>query len=139
MGIDATCGYGGLMSETAVSLLPSAAWARVRILLNLGQIEEAATAASEAARRTVWCDDALAIGGPDVHALADLPPGWCFLDPAANLAVINDEVVDELCGAVALFQFVRVCNSLTAPVFRWYDVENWRILDGMDEAEAADS
>lgn len=134
-----TRGYGDLMTETATSLLPSAAWARVRILLNLGRIDDAAVAASDAARRTLWCDEPLSIAGPNIHSLTDLPVGWCFLDPGANLALINDGVMDDLCGGVAMFDFVRVCDSLTAPAFRWYDVENWRILNGMDEQAADDS
>jgi hypothetical protein len=124
------------VTDSAASLMPSPAWARVRILLNLGRIQEAATAAAEAAAHTMWCEDYVQVAGPPVHSLQDLPVGWCFLDPIQDLAVLNRDVVDEFCMSVSMFQFVRVTQSLTEPVFRWYDITNWRTLDAMDSAEA---
>lgn len=126
------------MTDSATSLLPSAAWMRVRILLNLGRIDEAATAAADAATRTMWCDDYVQVAGPQVHSLADLPVGWCFLDPAMDLAVLNLAVVDEFCMSPCLFQFVRVAQSLSEPAFRWYDIANWRLLDSMDAEQACE-
>jgi hypothetical protein len=136
MGRALVCGYRGPVTDSAASLMPSPAWARVRILLNLGRIDEAALAASEAAARTMWCnDDYLQVSGPRIHSLADLPAGWCFLDPGADLAVLNDKVVDEYCMSVSLFQFVRIAQTLSAPAFRWYDVDNWALLEQMDTDE----
>jgi hypothetical protein len=119
--------------------MPSAAWARVRILLNLGDVAQATTEAVRAAKLTIWCEEPLQVGGPPIHAVAEMPAGWAFLDPGVpQLAVLNTDVVDEFAMSVCMFQFVRVCSDLSGPAMRFYDIENWRLLDGMDDAEHAE-
>ena len=113
---------------------PPGAWARVRILLNLGRLDEAAREASVAAQPTRWACPRVKLGGPDVFGHPDLPVGWCFLDPGADLAVLNSDILADY-SSMIMFDFVRACESLEAPTFRWYDVANWKLLRDMDDAE----
>jgi hypothetical protein len=106
----------------------SPAWARVRILLNLGDIPaatEAATAALSSISRRYRCKlgNAHVIGNPDV------PSGWCYLNPRSRIAVVNLDVWDAHACFPAMHRFCDIVSDLTVPAFAAYDVRDWQIRD----------
>lgn len=114
----------------------SPAWARVRILLNLGDIPAAASAATQAlpgmSKRY-----RSHFGGTQVFANPDIPSGWCYLNPVRRSAVVNLDVWDAHACHPAMYSFCDdVIPLLGAPVFARYDVESWQLLDELTRIKA---
>lgn len=114
--------------------LPAAsqqAWARVRILLNLGRVPDATDEAVRASQVTDWDRFRLKVawGAGLIHGAPELPVGWCWLEPAAYRLMITESVLEEFGLSNALAEFADVIETMDSPGFRSFDPANWRRLD----------
>lgn len=109
------------------------AWARVTIHLNLWDVP-AATAAATAALEAA----PLHRGSTFRHGLltgsADIPVGWCYLNPVERIAVVNQEVWENHIGQYAIHAFCKQIIHFSAPTFVRYDVESWILHDQLNLA-----
>lgn len=110
-----------------------AAWARVTILLNTGDVTAAEAAAVQAAAGTDWAaleDDKWCYGGPVIYAADLLPTGWCWYDPAEELLVLPPSVMAEfgMAGIIPNFAKGIAASVRCGPGFRRYSVQDWREL-----------
>ncbi len=106
----------------------SPAWAHVRILLNLGDIPAATTAAT-AALRGMSVRYSSRVDGTKVVGNADIPLGWVYLNPTRRLAVLNLGVWCAHTCHGEMYRFCGVHTQLSEPVFARYDAVSWRLLD----------
>lgn len=106
-------------------------WARVRILLNLGDVTAATAEAVEASALTDWDRFWLKIawGAGLIHGTDEMPVGWCWLEPGSYRLLIAQSVLEEFSLSNALAEFADVIERMDSPGFRSFDVENWRHLD----------
>lgn len=107
------------------------AWARVRILLNLGRVPEATTEAVAASAGTNWDRFRLKIawGAGMIHGTDEMAIGWCWLEPGSYRLLIAESVLEEFSLSNALAEFADVIETMDEPAFRSYDPANWRRLD----------
>lgn len=116
---------------------PSPEWARVRIHLNLGEMDAASVLAEQLTAATPWRRSRQVVCGRTViHPLADMPVGWCWLDAERCQAIMNEQVVRTFAMANSMFSFVEVAVRMEASAFRRYDVRNWAQLERLDDAAA---
>lgn len=119
------------MESTGLSERALQAWARVSIHLNLGDELSATAQALEATTLTPWgvFGDYIRLVGPKIYATEHLPSGWMWVEPGRRRVLIAQSVMDEFGGHTSLSQFVRGVGRLaTEPGFRYFSVEDWRIL-----------
>jgi hypothetical protein len=110
------------------------AWAQVTIHLNLLDIP-AATAAATSAMRTARLPGGSPFMYGQVTGSIDIPPRWCYMNPARKIAVINEDVWETHQGHPTLGEFCERIRFLTDPVFVRYDPESWVLLDQLNSAE----
>ncbi len=108
-----------------------AAWARVSILLNLGDVPAATTAAIAASALTHWyrrygdhqCVDSAA----RVYDSGDLPVGWMWFEPDRGRVLVSSDVVSHYGLSPQLYRFAATVTRLEGPAFRWFDLDNWKV------------
>jgi hypothetical protein len=117
---------------------PSPEWARVRIMLNIGDVERATGLARQVADATMWdLNRAVRCGLAYVLGVEDIPPGWAFFYRTGDfwLMLVNDRVLDEFAFCRYMFDFADACKRMSGSGWRRYDRENWRMLRQMRRAE----
>lgn len=108
------------------------AWARVSILLNLGDIAAATAAAREASAVSRWRWDFGDYQNDTLVMIYDtplLPVGWMWFEPAEvghGRVLLSRDVVSEFALKTPMWSFAALVTRLPEPSFRSFDVANWR-------------
>lgn len=109
------------------------AWARVAVLLRIGDVEQAALQACYAVAVTRWSNPPLDHGGIRIQGSAYLPVGWVFINPDQHTAVVNAEIRSEFMLSMLLRAIAR--PTCSGPTFRQFDVQQWRAQEAAEGIE----
>lgn len=112
----------------------TAAWARVRIQLNLQDVPAATTAAIEASTLTHWhrrFGGSQSIGNLAIFSTAMLPAGWMWCEPDRRRVVLARSVEEHYSLSPCLWDFAAVAKTMSGSGWRFYDVQNWAALERM--------
>lgn len=117
------------MDDLSSSYAVSPAWARVRILLNMGRRSQATCEALEAFASLSFRDeDLLRAGGPLIYGMEDLPVGWAFMHPVRNMILLNLTVANQHTFTPGFHRFGDQITQLRRPAFRHYEIGDFARL-----------
>jgi hypothetical protein len=122
---------------------PTPEWARVRILLNLGDVEAATVLAQEISADTRWnLDRGVRCGLAYILGVEDIPAGWAFFyfRPVGSsgqwFMLVNDRTLDEFGFCRSMFEYADACELMDdTSGWRRYDADSWRTLRDQRRAE----
>lgn len=118
-----------------------AAWARVSILLNTGDVAAATEAALEASALTRWRWDFGDYQNAPRYRIYDsehLPTRWMWFEPAKARVLIGRDAIAEFGLSEPMWDFAALVLRLPSPTFRRFSMSNWRLLDQMADDRFSD-
>jgi hypothetical protein len=107
-----------------------AAWARVSICLDLGNVDAATAAAERASDLADWDEafgDAVNVGSPRIFGTHLLPSGWLWVEPLHRRTLLSESTMSRFAMRVSMFRFARARQD--KPGWHRFDEAAWHAVD----------